>query len=93
VTSLAYDPNSAALPSSACEPSSTFFPSSVLFSFSDGDIEDENPPSPAHLPPDESFEPKLAPTTSLPRWVYSTQEAANDVFSDPSDQCRTCSQF
>jgi hypothetical protein len=32
-----------------------FVPSSVMVSSSDDDNEDENPPAPAHLPPDESF--------------------------------------
>jgi hypothetical protein len=55
---LAYEPNTMIVPSSDCDPSSTFVPSSIpiLVSSSDDDNEDENPPLPAHLPPDESFE-------------------------------------
>jgi hypothetical protein len=58
----------------AFEPNSTFVPSFVptLVSSSDDDNEDENPPLPSHLPPDESFEPELAPVPPLPRWVHST---------------------
>jgi hypothetical protein len=69
---LACEPNSAIVPSSTCDPSSTFVPSFVpiLVSSSDDDSEDENPPPHAHLPQDESIEPKPAP--SLPRWVCST---------------------
>jgi hypothetical protein len=93
VPSLACKPHSAIVPSSACEPSSAFVPSSVLVSSSDDDSEDENPPPPAHLPPDESFEPKPTPAPSLPRWVYSTREAVGDLVVDPSDQHRTRSQF
>jgi hypothetical protein len=92
---LACEPNSTVVPSSACEPSSTFVPSSVpiLVSSSDDDSEDENPPLPAHLPPDESFEPELAPVPPLPRWVRSTREATGGLVGDPSDQRRTRSQF
>jgi hypothetical protein len=48
------------VPYLSCEPSSTFVPSfiPIQVSSSDDDNEDENPPLPAHLPPDESFEPK-----------------------------------
>jgi hypothetical protein len=83
---LACEPNSMIVPSSTCKPSSTFVPSFVpiLVSSSDDDNEDENPPSPTHLPPDESLEPEPAP--SLPRWVYSTREVVGDLVSDPSDQ-------
>jgi hypothetical protein len=54
---LSCEPNSTIMPSSACEPSSTFVPSSILIlaSSSYDDSEDENPPAPAHLPPDESI--------------------------------------
>jgi hypothetical protein len=74
VPSLACDPNSTFVPSSSCEPCSTFVPSYVLVSSSDDDSEDENPPLPAHLPLDESFEPEQTPNLSppLPRWVCST---------------------
>jgi hypothetical protein len=83
------------VPSSACEPSSTVVPSSVpiLDSSSDDESEDENPPLPADIPPDESFEPEQAPVPPLPRWVRSTREAAGDLVGDPSDQRRTRSQF
>jgi hypothetical protein len=82
---LPCEPNSAIVTSSACEPSSTFVPSSVpiLVSSSDDDSEDENPPLPAHLPPDKSFEPKPTPAPSLPRWVCSTREAVGDLVGDP----------
>jgi len=56
----------------ACEPSSMFVPSYDLVSSSDDDSEDENPPLPAHPPPDESFEPEPTPAPSLLRWVHST---------------------
>jgi hypothetical protein len=55
VPSLAYEPNSTIVPSSAYEPCSVFVPSSVMVSSSNDDNEDENPPVPAHLPPDDSF--------------------------------------
>jgi hypothetical protein len=92
---LARKSNSVIVPSSACEPSSTFVTSSIpiLVSSSDDDNEDENPPPLAHLPPDESFELEPTPTPPLPRWVRSTREAAGDLVGDPSDQCRTGSQF
>jgi hypothetical protein len=66
-------------------------PSSVpiLVSSSDDDSEDENPPLPAHLTLDESFEPKLTPVPSLPRWVHSTREAVGGLVGDPSDQHQT----
>jgi hypothetical protein len=89
VPSLACEPTSTVVPSSAYEPSSTFVPSSVLVSSSDDDSKDENPPSPAHLPPDESFEPEPAPAPLLPRWVCSTREAAGDLVGNPSDQRQT----
>jgi hypothetical protein len=90
---LACEPSSVIVPSSACEPSSTFVPYYDLVSSSDDDSEDENPPPPAHPPPDESFEPEPTPAPLLPRWVRSTQEAAGDLVSDPSDQRQTRSQF
>jgi hypothetical protein len=95
VPSSACDPNSTFVPSSACEPSSTFVLSSVLVSSSDDDIEDENPPPPAHLPTDESFEPEPtpAPAPPLPRWVCSTREVTCDLVGDPSYQCQRRSQF
>jgi transposase InsO family protein len=84
---LACKPNSAVVPSSTYEPSSAVVPSSVpiLDSSSDDESEDENPPLPADIPPDESFEPEQAPVPSLPRWVRSTREAAGDLVGDPSD--------
>jgi hypothetical protein len=92
---LAYEPNLVVVPSSACEPYSAFVPSSVpiLVSYSDDDSEDENPPSPVELPPDDSFEPEQAPVPSLPRWVCSTREAVGDLVGDPSYQRQTRSQI
>jgi hypothetical protein len=92
---LACEPNSVVVPSSACEPSSAVVPSFVpiLDSSSDDEREDENPPPSADIPPDESLEPEQAPVPSLPRWVCSTREAVGDLVGDPSDQCRTRSQF
>jgi hypothetical protein len=92
---LACEPNSTIVPSSACEPSSAFVPSSVpiLVSSLYDDNEDENPPLPTHLPPDESFEPEPTPVPPLPRWVCSTREAVGGLVNDPSYQLRTCSQF
>jgi hypothetical protein len=73
---LACEPNSMIVPSSVYEPSSMFVPYSVpiMVSSSDDDSEDENPPPPTHLPPDESFEPELAPTPPLPRWVVQHEK-------------------
>jgi hypothetical protein len=92
---LACEPNSMIVPSSACKPSSTFVPYCVpiLVSSSDDDNEEENTPPPAHLPLDNSFEPKPTPAPQLPIWVCSTREAASDLVGDPSDQHRTRSQF
>ena len=78
------------VPYLACKPDSTIVPSSSSSKFldrfptpiSDDDSEDENPPSPAHVPP-------IAPTPILPRWVRSTCEVAGDLPSDPRDQRRT----
>jgi hypothetical protein len=44
--------------SSACEPSS----GPILVSFLDDDNEDVNPPTPTHLPPDDSIE--IEPNTT-----------------------------
>jgi hypothetical protein len=76
VPSLACESNSTFVPSSAYDPSSTFVPSSILVSSFDDDSEDENPPPRAHLPPDESFEPELAPTPTppLPRRVVQHEK-------------------
>ena len=76
------------MPSSACEPSLVVVPSFVpiLDSSSNDESEGENPPLPADIPPDESFEPEQAPVQLLPRWVRSTREAAGDLVGDPSDQ-------
>jgi hypothetical protein len=92
---LSCEPNSAGVPSSAYEPSLAVVPSSVsiLDSSSDDDSEDENPTLPTDIPPDDSFELEQAPVPPLPRWVHSIREAAGDVAGDPSDQCRTRSQF
>jgi hypothetical protein len=65
----------------------------LVSSSSNDDSEDENPPAPTHLPPDESIEHEPAPAPSLPRWVRSTREAVGDLVGDPSDQRRTRSQF
>jgi hypothetical protein len=73
-----------------------FVPSYVpilVSSSSDDDNEDENPPLPAHLPPNESIEHEPALAPQLPTCVHSTQKAANDLVDDPSDQRRTRSQF
>jgi hypothetical protein len=93
VPSLACKPNSVVVPSSSCDPSLAFVPSFDMVSSSDDDSEDENPPLPAHPPPDESFDPELAPLPSLPRWVRSTREAIGGLVGDPSNQCRTRSHF
>jgi hypothetical protein len=91
VHSSTCEPNLMIVHSSACEPSLAFVPSSVpiLVSSSYDDSEDENPPLPSHLPPDESFEPEPTPAPQLPRWVHSTREAIGDLIGDPSDQRRT----
>jgi hypothetical protein len=65
----------------------------ILVSSSDDDSKDENPPSPTHLPPNESIEHVLAPVPPLPRWVCSTREVVGDLASDPTDQHQTHSQF
>ena len=83
VPSLACEANSAIVPSYSS--SSSFlerFPTPVF----DDDSEDENPPSPAPVPP-------IAPTPMPPRWVRSTCEVAGDLTSDPREQRRTHSQF
>jgi hypothetical protein len=71
-----------------------FVPSSVpiMDSSSDDESEHDIPPL-ADIPPDESFEPEQPPVPLLPRWACSTREVAGDLVGDPSDQCRTCSQF
>jgi hypothetical protein len=71
---LACEPNLTIVPSSACDPSSTFVPSSIpiLVSSLDDESEDENPPLPSYLPPDESFELEPTPVPPLPRWVRAT---------------------
>jgi hypothetical protein len=76
------------VPSSTYEPSSLFVPSYVpiLVSYSNDDSEDENPPPPSHLPPDESIEPEPTPTPPLPIWVRSTREVVGDLIGDPSYQ-------
>jgi hypothetical protein len=90
---LAYKPSLVIVPCSACDLSSAFVISYDLVSSLDDDSEDENPPPPTHPPPYESFEPKPTPTPPLPRWVHSTRKADGDIFSDPSYQRRTHSQF
>jgi hypothetical protein len=92
---LACEPDSAIVPSSARKPSLafvlSFVPIMVYSSYDDS--EDENPPSPAHLPPDQSFEPEPTSIPQLPRWVHSTQEGVGGIVDDPSNQRRTRSQF
>ena len=83
VPSLACDPDSAIVPSSS---SSSNFLDRFPIPVSNDDSEDENPPSPAHVPP-------IAPAPILPLWVHSTCEAAGDLVSDPRDQRQTRSQF
>jgi hypothetical protein len=85
---LACEPNSTVVPSSACEPYLVFVPSSIpiLVSSSDDESEDDNPPLPTDIPPDESLEPEQEPVPPLPRWVCSIREAAGDIVGDPSDQ-------
>ena len=81
------------VPSLACEPDSANVlssPSHFLERFptslSNDDSEDENPPSPSHVPP-------ISPAPMPPRWVHSTCEATSDLAGDPRDQHRTRSQF
>jgi hypothetical protein len=77
------------VPSTTCEPSSTFVPYSfpnMVSSSLDDENEDENPPSPTHLPLDESIEHERAPVPPLPKWVRSTPEVAGDLVGNPSDQ-------
>ena len=91
---MACEPNLAGVPSLACDPDSVIMPSSSSSNFldrfptpvCDDDGEDENPPSPAHVPP-------IAPAPMLPRWARSTCEATGDLAGDPRDQCRTRSKF
>jgi hypothetical protein len=80
--------DSTCVPSSTCKPSSNFVPCSIpiMVSYSsDDDNEDENLPTPAHLPLDDSIENDPTPTPSLPLWVCSTWEAVGDIVGDPSD--------
>jgi len=79
---LSCEPNSTCVPSLACKPSSTFVPYSIpiiVSCSSDDDNEDENPPLPIHLPPDESIEHEPAPSPLLLRWVSSTREETGDL--------------
>ena len=78
VPSLAYELDSMIVPSSSSSNSLDRFPTPV----SDDNSEDENPPSPAHVP-------QIAPAPILPRWIHSTCEATGDLSSDPRDQRRT----
>jgi hypothetical protein len=91
---LSCEPNLAFVPSSTCKPSSAFVSSSIpimVSSYSYDDNENENPPLPTHLPPNESIEHEPEPTPLLPRWVCSTREAVGDLVGDPSYQRQTCS--
>jgi hypothetical protein len=92
---LACEPDLMIVPTTACEPCSTFVPSFVpiMVSSLDDDNEDESPTLPTHLPLDDSFEPKPAPTPPLPRWVHSTREAIRDIVGDPSYHHQTHSQL
>jgi hypothetical protein len=89
------EPNSMFVPSSTYQPSSTFVPSSspIMVSSLVDDNEDEHPPLPTHLPPNESIEHEHAPAPSLLRWVCSTHEATGDLEDDPLEQHQTHSQF
>ena len=77
----------------ASEPSSLYDPSCsspidtspTPVTSSDDESEDENPAPPAQPPP--------APAPQLPKWVRSTREAAGDLVGDPTDWCRTRSQY
>jgi hypothetical protein len=93
-------PNLTFVPSSDYKASSISMPPSlpnffhlILISSSDDDKEDENPPSPTHLPFVESIEHEPAPAPQLSRWVRSTQVVAGDLVDDPIDQWRKGSQF
>ena len=91
---LSCEPNLVGVPSLACEPDLEIVPYFSSSNFLDGfptpvcddDGEDENPPSPAHVP-------LIAPASILPQWVHSTCDAAGDLVDDPRDQCQTRSQF
>jgi hypothetical protein len=76
------------------EPSSSFVPYSIhiiVSSYSNDDIEVENPPLHDHLPPNESIENETTLTPLLPKWVCSTRELNSDLVGDPSDWHQTCS--
>jgi len=75
---------------SAYEPSSADMPplsipsTSKNISSSDDDSEDENPPPPSQDPPSAPQHPK---------WICATRDAVGSLASDPTNQCRTRSQF
>ena len=70
------------MPSSSSSNFFDRFPTPIFYDES----EDENPPSPAHVPP-------VAPPPMLPQWVRSTCEASGDLTGDPRDQHQTRFQF
>jgi hypothetical protein len=89
---LACKPTSMFVSSSSCDPSSKFvlyFFSIQVSSSSDDVSEDENPPLPSHLPPNESIEHEPTPSSPLLKWVHSTRE----VVGGPYYHRWTCSQF
>jgi len=65
----------------------------IMVSSSNDESEDENTPTPTHLPPNESIEHEHAPVPLLSRWVHSTREAVGYLIGDPSYQHQTHSQF
>lgn len=90
---MTYEPNSMVVPTLAREPklmvvpSLAFVPPSlpILVSSSNDDIEDENPPSLAHISPNESIECEPIPTPQLIKWVRSTREVVGDLVGVPID--------
>jgi hypothetical protein len=72
---LSCEANLEVFPFLAHDPYSTCVPYFLTISVSsslDDECEDENTPPPIHLPPDDSIELELVPTSSLPRWLRST---------------------
>jgi hypothetical protein len=62
------------MPSSYCKPFLVFGSSSgpIQVYFLDDNNEDENMPTPPHLPRDDSIEHEPVPTPLLPRSIHST---------------------